>query len=124
LRREPERRNAAIKELTERRWLSFDGNRLALVEHSKNGRSSLVATATSATFATSSAPTGGKSSRSIKSSSSNSPKPSFSELALSSPPPVTTAPPAPALDSQSIDDWSAAYEAADHLLTGTDEVKF
>ncbi|PXX51044.1 DUF3987 domain-containing protein [Aquitalea magnusonii] len=120
LRKDKDRRNAALNELVRRQWLTFDGASFTLQGMQLSGR----ANANSANPANSQGWSGGEVSKISTISISNSPKPSFSELALSSPPPVTTAPPVPALDSQSIDDWSAAYEAADHLLTGTDEVKF
>lgn len=120
LRKDKDRRNAALNELVSRRWLSFDGNKFHLTQ----SRESSPAVAVSAVPAVFTPDSTLRNSKNSKNSNSNSPKPSFSVPALSSPAPVTTAPPSPELDSQSIDDWSAAYEAADHLLTGTDEVKF
>ncbi|NWK77226.1 DUF3987 domain-containing protein [Aquitalea sp. LB_tupeE] len=120
LRDDKDRRNAALDELVRRRWLSFDGSRFTLAKDQSQG----VAKAKTANSANSWGVAGSEISQISQISLSHPPKPSFSEPVLSSPPPVTTAPPAPELDCQSLDDWNAAYEAADHLLTGTDEVKF
>lgn len=71
LRKDKQRRNAAIDELIERRWLRETGAGLAIAAKQKAS----IATATTATFATKAPSQEPKSSRSSESSSSNSPKP-------------------------------------------------
>ena len=69
LRKDKQRRNAAIDELIERRWLADTGAGLLIAEKPKKP----IATATTATFATQEPSQTPKSSKSSESSSSNPP---------------------------------------------------